>query len=164
MAMQEGYVTFSSSKNIGKYDPKDMEEESDDEHMDDYGYTPMDPTFVTFSTSRDAGNVGLDNYEAMEGYLSFSTASVWGKLPESDDDDYQDEDDMYGGVKQVTFSTAKQVGKFDKLKTMGDSFWVWFSDASDEEDWAVMNATLLTFFLTMVFFLIIGVVLGKKCC
>lgn len=64
----------------------------------------------------------------------------------------------------VTFGTSKKVGVFDKdREDEASTIWTYVSDAIEEEDWAVMNAVLLTFFLTMVFFFIIGFCISKHC-
>ena len=119
--------------------------------------------YVTFSTSKNIGG-SLTNYDGVEGYQTFSSAPIIGKQKiGSESDELQEDVDE----EQVTFRSGKQVGRYDQLpedEEKDQSQWVLWEDSNAEEDWAVMNATLITFFLTMLFFLIVGLLLGKYCC
>ena len=119
--------------------------------------------YVTFSTSKNIGG-SLTNYSGAEGYQTFSSAPIIGKQKE---DSGSSELEEYFDEEQVTFRSGKQVGRYDQLsddQENDESQWVLWEDSNAEEDWAVMNATLITFFLTMLFFLIVGLLLGKYCC
>mmetsp|Transcript_17351 Transcript_17351/g.21880 ORF Transcript_17351/g.21880 Transcript_17351/m.21880 type:complete len:118 (-) Transcript_17351:180-533(-) len=65
----------------------------------------------------------------------------------------------------VSFTSARQTGLFMDVKNVDDSsLYTRISTAIEEEDWAVMNATLATFFATWFFALLIGVCCGVYCC
>ncbi len=63
----------------------------------------------------------------------------------------------------ITFSTKRIQGKFVDL-TVEKNWYTDVQDAIDEENWAVMNATLCTFFAAAIIALIIGLLIGRCCC
>ena len=66
----------------------------------------------------------------------------------------------------VSFRSARQTGLLMEIKDKVDEkdLYTRVSEAIDEEDWAVMTATLATFFATWFLALLLGICCGVYCC
>ena len=65
----------------------------------------------------------------------------------------------------VSFNSSRNTGLYMEREVLDKStFYTKFTAAVTEEDWAVMNAVLLTFFLVLIFALAMGICCGVWVC
>ena len=65
----------------------------------------------------------------------------------------------------LSFTSARTVGiYYDKEPAEEPPLYTRVTEAIDEEDWAVKNAVLATFFLVLIFACTFGMCCGVHCC
>ena len=102
-------------------------------------YSPTDDSNVTFTSTR---NIGIE--DAVDTDSASYTAAR-------------------GDHSGVTFSSTRSIGLFDEVETEEKDKYTLFSDATDEEDKAVTSATLVTFFVTWLVAMALGLIVGIFC-
>ena len=156
-------VSFRS-KHIGKLDPVSTKTEEVVTEVSTAEALPWRP--VSFSSARKiGGNYQGESDRDPNAEVSFKSARRIGNLGDN------------GGAFTEAMTTAREAhkGVSFRSRNMGlyldpaddtdeSDVWTRISDAIDEEDWAVMTATLATFFATCVIAILIGICCGVCCC
>lgn len=119
---------------------------------------------VAFSSVRLEGGNIVNRVTTGRQEQSFSSARQTGKIAESMEPTY-----TASMIKArqahtgVTFNSARIQGKFEDIE-IERNWYTDVQDAIDEENWAVMTATLCTFFAAAIIALIVGLLIGRCCC
>ena len=155
-------VSFSSKRQTGKLDRLIVKTEDVVTQVSNAPTLPVKG--VTFSSARTIG--GNWQGDIADGAIvSFRSARQIGLMDKRDTytDAMQAARDAHSGV---SFTSARQTGLLMEIKEQDDDkdLYTRLSDAIDEEDWAVMTATLATFFATWFLALLLGICCGVYCC